>query len=695
MSILFSSLALTLAVITPALDPVSVSPARDSTSKPGVFVLGIDGMDPVILQRLMDEGKMPHFKQLATEGTFQTLGTSNPPQSPVAWSNFVTGMNPGGHGIFDFIHRDPDNYIPITSATPAPSGEEHGSIELFGYAIPLGGEELPNNRTGKPYWDYLQEAGVNTEIYRIPGNYPPTPSEALTLSGMGTVDMRGTAGEYTWYTDEILPNAAELQADVKIISPDDEDGDGIEETYRSGVFGPPDSMRVGKGPKDLLSTPLTVTVGEDRNVAWIRVGDVAAPSGQAILQVGEWSEWLPVSFEPMPMMPIGGIVRFYLKELSPNLKLYASPVNIDPEAPAQVIATPDAAAEDLAERIGRFYTQGMPEEVNALKDGLFDDDDYISQVKLVHDEGHDMLEVALERYEPGDMSFMYLSDIDLQCHMLWRHADPKDGDAPEHPAYEAEAASKHEQDIENFYATTDRVLGSVRESLPPETLLLVMSDHGFQAFRRRVHLNAWLRDEGYLVLNGDRTTGAIGPPVVDEEGLVSTDESGVPTHSVDWSKTRAYALGFNGLYLNLEGREVSGIVTDAEAAALTAEIIGKLEALTDPKTGQHAVLNAESSIDIYSGARVAEAPDIVVGYNAGYGCSEESTLGEITEAVFADNDSRWSGNHLMAPEVVPGVLLSNQPLAHDGNKLTDVTATLLDYYDLPIPTDMVGESFLP
>ena len=392
-------------------------------------------------------------------------------------------------------------------------------------------------------------------------------------------------------------------------------------------------MRVGKGPKDLLSTPLTVTVGEDRNVAWIRVGDVAAPSGQAILQVGEWSEWLPVSFEPMPMMPIGGIVRFYLKELSPNLKLYASPVNIDPEAPAQVIATPDAAAEDLAERIGRFYTQGMPEEVNALKDGLFDDDDYISQVKLVHDEGHDMLEVALERYEPGDMSFMYLSDIDLQCHMLWRHADPKDGDAPEHPAYEAEAASKHEQDIENFYATTDRVLGfGARIAATRNALARSMSDHGFQAFRRRVHLNAWLRDEGYLVLNGDRTTGAIGPPVVDEEGLVSTDESGVPTHSVDWSKTRAYALGFNGLYLNLEGREVSGIVTDAEAAALTAEIIGKLEALTDPKTGQHAVLNAESSIDIYSGARVAEAPDIVVGYNAGYGCSEESTLGEITEA---------------------------------------------------------------
>jgi predicted AlkP superfamily phosphohydrolase/phosphomutase len=279
--------------------------------------------------------------------------------------------------------------------------------------------------------------------------------------------------------------------------------------------------------------------------------------------------------------------------------------------------------------------------------------------------------------------------------MLWRHADPKDAQAPPHPAFDATTASKHRQDIENFYTTVDGVLGMVRERLPPETLLLVMSDHGFQPFTRRVHLNAWLRNEGYLVLNGDKTTGAIGPPVLDEGGNVKVDDTGVAYHDVDWTRTRAYGLGFNGLYLNREGREKSGIVPEAEAAALAAEIIGKLEALTDPENGKRAVLHAKSSADIYTGNRLAEAPDIVVGYAAGYGCSEESTLGEITAEAFADNTSRWSGNHLMAPEVVPGILLSNQPLAHDGNDLTDVTATLLDYYGLPIPADMVGQSFLP
>ena len=670
----------------PVPEPVPAPAAQDGSA--GVFVLGIDGMDPVILQRLMDEGVMPHFKQLAETGSFQNLGTSNPPQSPVAWSNFVTGMNPGGHGIYDFIHRDPATYTPISSATPPPSGEEPTTLELFGYALPIDGDEIANNRSGKPFWDILHEAGVDTEVYRIPGNYPVTPSDALTLSGMGTVDMQGTPGTYAWYTDEITPGSGDMKADFFLVSGDDEDGDGVVDTYRSGVRGPPDIMRVGKTLKDFLSEPLTINVSPDDDVAWIRIGDTDLPTSQAIVKAGEWTDWMSVSFEPIPMMPMGGMVRFYLKEVRPNLKLYASPVNIDPEAPAQPIATPDAAAEELAAAMGtRYYTQGMPEEVNALKDTLFDDDDYLSQVKLVHEDGHQMLDVAIDRFESGDMTFMYLSDIDLQCHMLWRHGDPKDLTAPHHPAYEAEAAAKHKDDIEKFYKTVDGVLGDLRERLPSDALLIVMSDHGFQAYTRQVHLNAWLRDEGYLVLNGDKRTGHITPPIYDD------DQN--PLHDIDWSKTRAYGLGFNGIFLNLEGREADGIVSAAEAPSLAAEIITKLVAMRDEKNGAKPIFRCDPSQAIYSGSRLAEAPDLVVGYAPGYGCSDESTLGEITELLIEDNEDRWSGNHLMAPEVVPGILLSNRKLSKDGNDLTDVTATLLHYYGLPIPDDMVGESFLP
>jgi predicted AlkP superfamily phosphohydrolase/phosphomutase len=660
-----------LALLAAAL---SAPAAPEQPARPGVFVLGVDGMDPVILQRLMDEGKMPEFAKLAAEGSFQSLGTINPPQSPVAWSSFATGMDPGGHGIFDFIHRDPKTYMPVPSGTTL-TEDDPAFIKLFGYVIPLGGEEAANARSGTPFWDLLSEAGVQTEIYRIPGNYPVPDSDALTLSGMGTVDMRGEFGKVTWYTDDAFMSTAGLKADVEIVSVDDEDLDGVPDTMRSRLKGPPDVMHLEPGqlpgPGDYLVVPLTVHIDPEEDVIWIKAGDA-----ECILREGEFSEWLNVGFDalPMGMLNLSGIVRFYAKEVRPNLRLYASPVNIDPSAPAQPIATPDSAAEGLAEAIGLYATQGFPEEINALKDGLFDDDDYVAQVAVVHAEAARMLDEVLARFEPGACSFMYLSDIDLQCHMLWRHGDPKTLNAPRHPGWEDGMSQRHDLDIEGYYRNVDRTLGHVRSQLPEGTLLMVMSDHGFQAQTRQVHLNAWLRDNGYLFLNDGLTEGEI------------------PRGHVDWSRTRAYGLGFNGLYLNIEGREAEGIVPAADADALMTEIAQKLQAWRDPQNGARIILNVRRSDEIYSAARRDEAPDLVVGYDAGYGCSEASTLGGITENLIEDNSHGFTGNHLMAPEVVPGILLVNRKLDSQGHDLTDLTATLLHHFGLPPAEGMTGQS---
>jgi predicted AlkP superfamily phosphohydrolase/phosphomutase len=257
--------------------------------------------------------------------------------------------------------------------------------------------------------------------------------------------------------------------------------------------------------------------------------------------------------------------------------------------------------------------------------------------------------------------------------MLWRHADPKDPDAPPHPARDPAVAARHAHDIERFYRDVDSELGLIRKRLPPETLLIVMSDHGFQPYTRKLHLNAWLRDNGYLALVNAKRVGQI----------VAGD--------VDWSRTRAYGLGFNGLYLNLAGREGQGIVAPADAAAVAGELSARLEALRDPANGQRVVLRVDHAEDVYSGERRAEGPDLIVGYDSGYGASDESTLGEITEAVLEDNTSRWSGNHLMAPDVVPGVLLANRKLSGRGYDLTDLTATLLAHYGIATLPGMVGE----
>ncbi len=641
--------------------------------RPGVFVVGVDGLDPVILERMIDAGEMPTFARLRAEGSFQTLGTSVPPQSPVAWSNFVTGMNPGGHGIFDFIHRDPATYKPISSATP-PVDDPGSAVHFFGYVIPTSAPELVNNRGGIPWWDVLKGHGVDVEVYRIPGNFPTPPSAARVLGGMGTVDVRGGFGTYTLYTDRPV-DKDDPNGDIELVRVQDLDLDGAPETVRGVLRGPPDQFHLEPGQvpgkSDYLTLGVTIYLGADRAAAVVEVG-----GRRALLREGEWSDWLEIAFDALPMglAPVEGAVRFYAKELAPGFQVYASPVNMSPASPAMPLSSPDDFSVELFESLGFFYTQGMPEETDALKDGVFDDDDYLKQVALVQGDNRRMVSLALDRFESGDATFVYLSDIDLQCHMLWRHGDPKHPGAPPHPAHDPAIAPRHAHDIERFYRDVDRELGEIRRRLPPDTLLLVMSDHGFQPYTRKLHLNAWLRDQGYLTLRDGKRTGHI----------VAGD--------VDWSRTRAYGLGFNGLYLNVAGREGQGIVAAAEAEPLAAEISSRLEALRDPENGKRVVLRVDRSADVYSSQRRAEGPDLVVGYDVGYGASDESTLGEITEHVLVDNESRWSGNHLMSPDVVPGVLLVNRKLTGSGYALTDVTATLLAHYGLDAPSGMVGRS---
>ena len=432
-----------------------------------------------------------------------------------------------------------------------------------------------------------------------------------------------------------------------------------------------DQQRQEPGHDDYLKARVTVTLDPETDTALVEVGD-----GRALIAEGEWSPWITIHFEGLPahLADMVGAVRFYAKELRPTFRLYASPVQIWPGEPAQTISSPADFATEIYERIGGFYTQGLPEETNALKDRLFDDGDYLSQVALVQGETQRMLDMATESFDPGDMRFVYMSDLDLQCHMLWRHGEPKYPLADAHPAREPELAARYAGAIEAIYEHVDETLGRLRPALPEGTVLMVMSDHGFGPELRTFNLNSWLRDEGYLVLAEGKRTGFLS------------------AGDVDWSRTRAYGLGFNGLYLNLAGREAQGIVGEADAAPLLRELARKLEGWIDPATGRRGIYQVDATRDAYSGARLAEAPDLIVGYDIGYACSDESTLGEVAETVVEDNTSRWSGNHLGAAPLFPGVLLMDRPLGRAGFDLTDLPVSILDHYGLPAGDGMVGES---
>jgi predicted AlkP superfamily phosphohydrolase/phosphomutase len=621
---------------------------------PRVLVLGFDGMDPLLLEQFRAEGALPNFDRfLADGGDLKPFGTSIPPQSPVAWSNFITGRDPGGHGIFDFIHRDPETMLPFFSASEAKGPTRFWRVG--GWKIPRDEGHVRNLRQGTAFWELLTDAGIDATIFKVPSNFPPVECEARSLSGMGTPDLTGNYGISTLITDD-----PPLDRDLG--------GGRVESIYlEQGRFtahlaGPRNTWREGD-PEALL--PVHGRVDAAQRSVWLDVG-----GRELVLAEGEWSGWINVEFEMVPLVKsVRGICRFYLIEAAPQVRLYVTPVQIDPVAPEMPISTPPEYSREIAENTGLFYTQGLPDDTSALENGFFDDDDYVRQSGLVLHERLDQLAAELDRFAKLDrgLLYFYFNSPDQTCHMVWRNMD---AGSPTH----AHADPHHAGRIREVYRELDAALGLALDKAGDDAVVMVMSDHGFAPWNRAFHVNTWLLNNGYLVLHD-------GVDPADVEML----------HGVDWRRTRAYAIGINGLYLNLEGRERDGVVLPgAEQEALLAELKTKLEAVVDPLDGRRAVKVADRADQVHHGPLRDAGPDIIIGYYRGWRGSNESALGRVPPVEFEDNMLKWSGDHCIAADEVPGVLLANRPLLREDPALVDLAPTILKLFGLTPPPEMVG-----
>jgi predicted AlkP superfamily phosphohydrolase/phosphomutase len=616
-------------------------------------VIGVDGLDPDLLTKFMADGKMPNFAKLAAQGSFRRLTTSIPPQSPVAWSNLITGLNAGGHGIFDFIHRDPKTLDPYFSTSKV-EGPAH-TFNLGKWVIPLGSGSAEQLRHGAAFWEILDQNHIHNFIYRIPANFPPIDAKGRTLSGMGTPDLRGTYGTFTFYTDDATAavGAVEggeiVQVEVK------------NNRVATNLLGPNNTFLKDAPP---ATEPFTVDVDPLEPVARIDL------QGQKfVLKEGEWTGWLPVEFQLMPVIGnVKGICRFYLKQAHPRFQLYVSPINIDPENPALPISTPSSYSRDLAKQIGEYHTQGIAEDTKARMSSVLDDKEYLEQSRTVLAEHRRAFDVEFPKFHDG-LFFFYFSSLDLNAHMLWRLTDPQS------PLYDAAAAAQNGGALEEFYEQIDQVLGEIMPTLDENTTLLVLSDHGFAPYHRSFNLNTWLWNNGYIV----RNPGATGDP-------------NAPFAGVDWSRTRAYGMGLNGLYVNMKGRETNGIVDPAQGDALMREIRDKLLGVRDPKDNSQVITRIDLATEVYQGPYARSGPDALVGYNRGYRAGWTTILGAFPTDVLEDNMNPWSGDHCMDYTKVPGVLLSNRKIAADAPALTDIAPTILAEYGIAKREEMKGQS---
>jgi predicted AlkP superfamily phosphohydrolase/phosphomutase len=622
-----------------------------------MIILGVDGMDPVMLAQFMRDGDTPNLKKLAEQGGFTPLGTSTPPQSPVAWSNFITGMDPGGHGIFDFVALDRDTMLPYLSSARVEKGDRE-PLALGRWRIPLSSEQTVLLRDGQAFWEILDAAGIPVTMFRVPVNYPPIQAGARGLSGMGTPDLRGTSGTFTFFTDAPDTEIGSVSGGI-IKAANIVDGEFI------GAIEGPNNAFLEDTPRSVAE--FRVSVDAEHPVALIEFADE-----RALLNVGEWSDWVAINFEMVPgLVEVPGMVRVYLKQIRPHFSLYVSPVNIDPRNPAQPISIPAEYAFELAEASGPFYTQEMPEDTKALSAHVLTPDEFLTQSGLVMGERRRLLRRELQRFrDQGEGSrflFFYLSSVDQRNHMLARQMDA------EHPFHEENTPTNLAEAMRTVYKEVDEMVGWVLEDLDSQTRFVVMSDHGFAPFRRQANLNSWLEQNGYLKLKNPSRRA-------DYEWLLG----------IDWSQTRAFGIGLNSLYLNVSGREKNGIVAPAEREALAREIAARLETWTDPETGEAVVTQPLVREDVYHGPHVAAAPDIIVGYARGYRASWATSTGKIPATLIEDNDKEWSGDHCMDARAVPGVLLSNRPLKAEDANLRDMPVSILHHFGIKAPPQMGG-----
>jgi len=628
-----------------------------------VVVLGFDGGDPKLLAKWMAEGKLPNFSRLKDTGTFGPLGTTNPPESPVAWATFATGLNPGGTGIYDFLKRDPKTYLPelsLVSREPAKF--------LFG-SIPIARPKVTNDRSGVPFYKMVSDAGYKATVIRMPLEFPPTnlPGGKM-LAGLGTPDIRGTWGTFFYFGSELTQwDVGDTEFGGKLVRLEVNDN-----VANSSIEGPTDPT---SETHKRISVPVDFKVTPDGNAVTINL-----QGHSETVQERHWSDWMRVKFHITVFLSVHAICRFYVLQVSPDLRLYMSPLNLDPENPPIAVSAPESYASDLARKYGPYKTLGWWHDTWALNEEKIDEGIFLEDLMRTDQMQADLTLDEL-RNDPPSLLVSVFTGTDSASHMFFRLMDP------EHPRYDPELAKLYGDAILRVYEHMDQVVGEVLAAMKPSGTLIIVSDHGFHTWRRGFNTNTWLVENGYMVLKNPN----------EKEKSYNLDQlfgQGSFFPNVDWSKTRAYAVGLGQIYLNLRGREKEGIVDPGlEAEKLAKEIQAKLIAFKDPDNGNSVLEHVYLGKDIFHGARMSEAPELQLDFQDGYRTSWQTSLSAIPAGIVVANMKKWSGDHCASdPSDTSGIFLSNKHVSSPNPTIQDVAPTVLSLLHVAPTGQLDGRS---
>lgn len=699
----------------------------DPSGTPKTVVLGFDGVDADLASRWMDEGELPNLAKLRDEGTFAPLMPTIPSQTPVSWSTFATGLEPGRHGVFDFLRRNPETYYPelalITEgerrllwgdrnpvvvsvavsfllaltlfwivrrlekgslravagviALLLVAGAAYGVHWMVDSWVPTDLPTVENPRQGGTFWEMLGDDGHRVRVLRIPQNFPPNPfHQGQILSGLGTPDLSLRVGKPFYFTSELFFQA-EGGGDFSLEVVELVDNRGEIPTK---IKGPPNKLFREEGEKlEYVEVPMNLTVPEDRQSLRIEVA-----GNDLTLEPGEWSDWIRVEFPFNPLIHMTGIGRFHLISVEPEVRLYLSPLQFDPHdlPPSFRLSEPPEFAAELTEENGLYKTIGWAVDTWSLDEGTIDEGLFLEDVEMTASRYELMLQEQLDAPEEWDVLVHYFEFTDRVQHMMFRLFDE------EHPIYDEEKAAQYGGSILDSYQRMDEIVGRVMETLP-DARLFVVSDHGFSSWRWSMNYNTWLVDRGYMVLDDQEAPGRYNLEMLFDQGDFFVN--------VDWSRTRAYAMGFGNIFVNLEGREANGIVPQEEYDDLVEEIRAGLLEFEHEESGLKPVAHVFRRTEAYDSFDPRIMPDMIATNNDYFRAGWQDTLGGIATEIVEPNTKRWSGDHCsLYPPLVEGILFSNQRLSiGDGAYMGDVAPTLLDLYGVEPPVDFDGKSLAP
>ncbi len=688
--------------------------ALPSFAEQKVIVLGFDGVDGRYTERWMNEGKLPNLAKLRQMGTFRLLRPTLPAQTPVSWSTFSTGIDPGRTGIFDFLRRDPKTYLPVFAAfdetkTPFLLGDKNpiafaggvfliagivgllvlmrwraAGAALIAVAAALAGatffaakKYVPNTkpgvinrRQGTPFWEVVAQSGRKAMVVQVPVTFPANDfgEGDNLLSGLGVPDMSGRVGKPFYFTSELdFPRAGGNEFSIEVVQLEDNKG-----VIQTKIQGPPNKLF--PSPPYII-IPMTITVANDRNSIQIDVSDQ-----KLTLKPGQWSDWVSFEFPFNPLVKVHGVSRFHLVSSQPEVKLYLSPINLDPRnlPPGFRISAPASWAPELAKQYGLYKTIGWQIDTWAISEGFATEKMFWDDMEWTVAQNRKMFEAFLH----GDKELLVqqFEFPDRVAHVFWRAIDPK------HPAYDPRLAEQWGDALLRSYQLMDSIVGDAMKAADEHhAALIVMSDHGFASFRKSVNYNTWLVLNGYMTLK----TGVR----VKERNLEMLFDQGQFWENVDWSKTRAYAMGLGEVYVNLKGREAQGIVNPgAESDALKNELKQRLVQFTDPETGDRVVRRVLGREEVYRKFDPNLIPDLFVTNNDGYRVSWQTSLGGIPKDLLEPNKKVWSGDHCSVdPEIVKGIFFYNRRLSTDREPyIADIYPTVLGLLSVKAPYELDG-----